>query len=299
MFEILSGQLKRVADGDDPRRKIVDDGLMAFEVHVRNLPACARMLQAYILAMQQAEPSPTDLRAARRAKLAQLREGLGIEPYGERIDDLTPLAQARALYSAEAHDAFETASAAAKGSTGALIEDRRPEVRIAGRIVQHRDMGKIAFASLRDSTGDLQATFSLAMLGEKGFELATLLDYGDIVSVRGRVGRTKKGEVCVWATDVSMQSKNLEPPPSKWHGLEDAELRYRQRHVDMFANPDVLRVFEARSRIVSAVRRFMETRGFLEVETPMMQPIAGGAAARPFVTTHLALGMPLYMRVAP
>lgn len=249
--------------------------------------------------MEQPDLSPTDLRAARRAKLAVLRDRLGVEPYGERIDGLTPLAEARAQYSAEAHDAFEAATAAAKSSVGTPIDDQRPEVVVAGRVVQHRDMGKIAFASLRDSTGDLQATFSLAVLGERGFELAKLLDYGDIVSVRGRVGRTKKGEVCVWATEVAMHSKNLEPPPSKWHGLEDAELRYRQRHVDMFANPDVLRVFEARSRIVSVVRRFMESRGFLEVETPMMQPIAGGAAARPFVTTHLALGMPLYMRIAP
>jgi len=299
LFETLSGQLKRVADGDDPRRKVVDDGLMALEVHGRTLLARAALRQAYIRAVQQAEPSPTDLRAARRTKLALLREGLGIEPYGARVDGLTPLADARLQFSAEAHEAFEAATAAAKDSAGAPIDDHRPEVTIAGRVVQHRDMGKIAFASLRDSTGDLQATFSLALLGEKGFELAKLLDYGDIVSVRGRVGRTKKGEICVWASELAMQSKNLEPPPSKWHGLEDRELRYRQRHVDMFANPDVMRVFEARSRIVSAVRRFMETRGFLEVETPMMQPIAGGAAARPFVTTHLALGMPLYMRIAP
>lgn len=166
---------------------------MALEVHVWNLLARAAMRQAYIRAMQQAEPSPTDLRAARRAKLAVLREGLGIEPYGMRMDGLTPLADARAQYSAEAHDAFESASAAAKDASGAPVDDRRPEVIVAGRVVQHRDMGKIAFASLRDSTGDLQATFSLALLGEKGFELAKLLDYGDIVSVRGRVGRTKKG----------------------------------------------------------------------------------------------------------
>ena len=131
------------------------------------------------------------------------------------------------------------------------------------------------------------------------FELAKMLDYGDVVVAEGPIGRTNKGEVCVWATAVEMASKSIAPPPGKWHGLEDAEIRYRRRYVDMYANPQTVRVFEQRSRIVSMIRRYMDARGFLEVETPMMQPIAGGAAARPFVTQHNALGMPLYMRIAP
>ncbi|MFM8642818.1 MAG: amino acid--tRNA ligase-related protein, partial [Phycisphaerales bacterium] len=172
-------------------------------------------------------------------------------------------------------------------------------MRIAGRVMQHRDLGKLVFFWLRDSSGDLQVTVSKANVSEREFALAKMLDYGDLVVADGPIGRTNKGETCVWASAIDLACKSLAPPPGKWHGLEDAEIRYRKRYVDMYSNPETVKVFEQRSRIVSLVRRFMESRGYLEVETPMMQPIAGGAAARPFVTTHNALGMDLFMRIAP
>lgn len=256
-------------------------------------------LDDYHRTMQTAEPSPSELIAARRAKLAHLRTDLGVEPFGQRVDGAISLAAARALFDADAHAAFSAASALLKENPNATVTDNRAVVIVTGRIVQHRDMGKILFASLRDASGDLQVSVSKSAMSQRDFDVAKGLDYGDIISVEGRIGQTNKGEICVWSQTITMQSKNLEPPPSKWHGLEDAELRYRRRYVDMFANPQTIKTFQARSHIVSEIRDFMKERGFLEVETPMMHPVAGGAAARPFVTTHNALGMPLFMRVAP
>lgn len=249
--------------------------------------------------MQSAEQSPSELIAARRAKLARLRTELGVEPFGQRLDGYVLLAAARALFDGAAHAAYDLASAVLKENPDAVVADARAVVIVAGRIIQYRDMGKIIFIGLRDASGDLQVSVSKSALSANDFEVAKALDYGDIISAEGRIGQTKKGEICVWAKQLSIQSKNLEPPPSKWHGLEDAELRYRRRYVDMFANPQTVKTFQARSHIVSTIRHFMETRGFLEVETPMMHPVVGGAAARPFVTTHNALGMPLFMRIAP
>ena len=253
----------------------------------------------------------TELVAARRAKLHRYRSELGVEPYGQRVPGLLSLAQARALFDEAAHAAFDAADRAAREAAkqqlasggapavAAPVPDARAEVRVAGRVIQHRDMGKIVFLQLRDHSGDLQVSISKAAVPPGDFEIAKSLDYGDIVSTAGRIGRTQKGEICVWSGTLALQSKNLEPPPSKWHGLEDEELRCRRRYVDMWANPQVTRTLAARAGIVSEVRRFMESRGFLEVETPMMHALAGGAAARPFVTQHNALGMQLYMRIAP
>jgi lysyl-tRNA synthetase, class II len=247
-------------------------------------------------------PAPQDegsLIAARRAKLDSIRSELGMDPYGRRQQGLVAAAAARAMFDVAAHDAYEAAAQAARTDPSARVDDRRPAVRIAGRVVQHRDLGKLVFVWLRDSSGDLQVSISKNAVQPGQFQLAKLLDYGDVLVAGGRVGRTNKGEVCVWADDLELACKSLATPPGKWHGLEDAETRYRKRYVDMYANPETVRVFEARSRIISLMRRFMEGRGYLEVETPMMQPMAGGAAARPFVTHHNALDIDLYMRVAP
>ena len=255
---------------------------------------------------QDAAPlSESEIVAARRAKLKRFRDELGFEPYGQRVDGLLPLADARALFSEEAHAAHEAAAKLAKDAKAAgaavpqEVPDARPVAKVAGRIVQHRDMGKLVFLFLRDATGDLQVSISKAAIAANSFELAKAADYGDILVVEGPVGRTQKGEVCIWATDVSLGAKSLAAPPEKWHGLSDPELRYRRRYVDMYATPETAKVFAMRARIVSRIRRFMDARGFLEVETPVLQPIAGGAAARPFTTHHNALDMPLFMRIAP
>jgi lysyl-tRNA synthetase class 2 len=242
--------------------------------------------------------SESEIVASRRAKLKRFREELGFEPYGQRVDGLLPLADARARFSEDAHAAYEAAAKEAKVS-GGTAADGRATVKVAGRVVQHRDMGKLVFLFLRDASGDLQVSVSKAALAANAFELAKAADYGDILVAEGPIGRTQKGEVCVWANSLSIGAKSLAAPPEKWHGLSDPELRYRRRYVDMYANPETAKVFAMRARIVSRIRRFMDARGFLEVETPVLQPIAGGAAARPFTTHHNALDMPLFMRIAP
>jgi len=242
--------------------------------------------------------SESEIVASRRAKLKRFRDELGFQPYGQREDGLLPLADARARFSEEAHAAFDASAKAAKAS-GGVPADSREVVKVAGRVVQHRDMGKLVFLFLRDATGDLQVSISKSAVEANAWELAKHADYGDILVAEGPIGRTQKGEVCVWSTNVSLGAKSLAAPPEKWHGLSDPELRYRRRYVDMYANPETAKVFAMRARIVSRIRRFMDARGFLEVETPVLQPIAGGAAARPFTTHHNALNMPLFMRIAP
>ena len=173
------------------------------------------------------------------------------------------------------------------------------DIRLAGRIMAIRSFGKAAFFHIQDRRGRLQVYARKDRLGEEGFALFQSLDVGDIVGVWGHLFRTKTKELTLEAQGLRLLTKCLRPLPEKWHGLADIEARYRQRYLDLMVNPEVREVFEKRSRIVRLLRRFFEERDFLEVETPMMQAIPGGAAARPFTTHHNTLDMDLYLRVAP
>src|SRR6266852_4010802 len=175
---------------------------------------------------------------------------------------------------------------------------RAGSVCLAGRVMALRDHGKSCFADLRDQSGQIQLYARADGLGEPYAHFADL-DVGDFIGVTGELFRTRKGELSVAVKDFEFLAKSLRPLPEKWHGLKDVETRYRRRYVDLVVNPQVRETFVLRSRLIRELRAFLEARGFLEVETPMMQPIPGGAAAKPFVTHHHALDMPLYLRVAP
>ncbi len=215
----------------------------------------------------------SELLALRRARLDTWRE-MGIDPFGEAFPGAETCRQVVENYA-----------------------DERP-VRIAGRLISKREMGKNVFAHIQDETGKLQVYAQVQGLGDK-FAFWKLLDIGDFIGGEGTLFTTKTGEKTVRLSDLKILSKSLRPIPSQWYGLSDVEQRYRQRYVDLIVSEEARRVLLLRSRIVSEVRRFFEERSFIEVETPMMQTIAGGAAARPFVTKHNALGIDLYMRIAP
>jgi lysyl-tRNA synthetase class 2 len=225
--------------------------------------------------------STNEYEQERRAKAQRLRE-LGVDPFGQRTPDIVALREARGRYTSD------------------MGHDTGPVVKVAGRIVLKRDFGKkLSFLTLRDDTGDLQVALDAKRLGETAWQVRELLDLGDQIVAEGPLGTTKTGEVTVWAASLAMAAKALLPPPAKHEGLADVELRYRQRYVDLWANPEVMRVMQTRMRIVEEIRHYMRSRGYLEVETPMLQVLHGGAAARPFVTHSNALDIPLYLRIAP
>jgi lysyl-tRNA synthetase, class II len=219
----------------------------------------------------------------RRKKSEELRDS-GIAPYGRRF---------------ETADTAGALSEKHAGSSKETLEGRPVPCRLAGRIVALRRFGKAAFVHLQDATGRIQVYFKKEQLDGPAVAVFDRLDLGDLVGVTGRLFRTKTDELTVHAETLVLLAKSLRPLPEKWHGLTDVEIRYRQRYLDLISNPDVSQVFVQRGRIIAAVREFLNARGFLEVETPMMQAIPGGAAARPFVTHHNALGIDLYLRIAP
>jgi len=223
------------------------------------------------------------IEAQRRQKLEALRQ-LGIDVYPPRFERTHTIGEAVAQFGPQSAPELESTS---------------PAVRVAGRIVSLRAHGKTGFAHLSDGSARLQVYVRQDAVTPLSFQIYEQLDLGDFVGVRGTMFRTRTGELTVKVEEVYFLAKALLPPPEKWHGLADVELRYRQRYLDLMANPEVREVFLTRSRLVREIRSFFDARGYVEVETPMLQPIAGGAVARPFKTFHNALGMELYLRIAP
>jgi lysyl-tRNA synthetase class 2 len=222
------------------------------------------------------------LRAEKRKKLHQLRE-LGIDPYPHTFE--------------KTHSCGDITAAHSDLQTGEKREN--VVVTLAGRVMTFRDMGKAAFFNIQDQSGRMQIYARIQELPEQEAKAFKLVDLGDIVGLTGFVFKTQKGELSIHIQRFQILCKTLEPLPEKFHGLQDVEIKYRHRHLDLISDPESRKVFEARSKTIRAVRNFLDKRGFLEVETPVLQPLYGGASAHPFQTHHRALDMKLYMKISP
>jgi lysyl-tRNA synthetase class 2 len=233
--------------------------------------------------IEKPEKTEPDLIRQRRENFDELVR-LGVDPYPRSF---------------ERSDTIQALVAAHEAKGGEELEQAAIHTRTAGRILAIRSFGKANFIVISDGRAHIQVYIRQDSLPERDFKIFRLLDFGDFVGVEGNLFRTKTNELTIRATKLEFLAKCFLPLPEKWHGLSDIETRYRQRYLDLVVNPDSRKVFEVRSRVLAATRSFLNSRGYLEVETPMMQPIAGGALARPFVTHHNALDMQLYLRIAP